>query len=104
MPKKKHHDTEREVSMTTTTTMTRDEKIAAFRVAYLAALAEAIRKNPEAYDYPADEAEIVVHRMISTMLREGPLSINRDTTAFRAACRKAGVKNTAKDLAAWFAS
>ena len=86
------------------TTMTRDEKITAFRAAYLAALTEAIRRNPEAYDYPADKADHVVHRMISTMLREGPLSINRDTPAFKAACRKAGVKNTAKDLAAWFAS
>ena len=92
------------MTTTTTTTMTRDEKIAAFRAAYLAALTEAIRKDPEAYAYPADEAEHVVHRMISTMLREGPLSINRNSRAFEAACRKAGVKNTAKDLAAWFAS
>lgn len=81
----------------------KDEKRAAFRAAYVETLTEAVRKSPEAYAYPAEEAPEVAERIIDAMAQGGPLAINRNSKAFERACKRVGVKNTAKDLQAWFA-
>jgi hypothetical protein len=78
------------------------QKRAAFVAAYTSALTEAVQKNPDDYTYAPAEAPLVVEKMLRAMEAQGPLSINRGSPAFKAACRALKIKNTKDGLVLWF--
>ena len=79
-----------------------DEKRAAFRAAYEKSLTDAYNRDPDRYAYPVTDVPRVVEKMLAELALRGPLGINRNTPAWKAACRACGVKNTAAEIEKFF--
>lgn len=58
---------------------------------YREELANAVREHPDEYGFPLAAVPTVANKMIAAMQRG---SYNKDGRAFKAACRRLGIKHT----------
>lgn len=58
---------------------------------YREELANAVRDYPNEYAWPIDQVPVVADRMVDAMKRG---SYNKDGRAFKATCRRLGIKHT----------
>lgn len=83
-----------------------EEKRRQFQDTYARHIMVSATAHPEEYDLrgqtPAEYGPVVASRIMEIMIERGPLSVNRNTPAFKSACKAVGVKNTNTELKKWF--
>lgn len=75
-----------------------EQNFVRFKKAYEQGLTEAVRKYPEEYDYPPEQAGIVAEKMFAAILKNHKQVMYINSRGFKNACSLVGIKYSQKAI------